>query len=73
MSSFRPLCRRYQTWLELFPVTTCFAHVKRDANAATHALARETVTYVIDKINWLVDVPPCIYGIVSRKIVVPMY
>jgi hypothetical protein len=46
-------------------------HVKRDANAATHGLAREAVTHVVDKV-WLEEVPPCIYGIISREIAVLM-
>jgi hypothetical protein len=72
MSSFGHFAEGIKHDLNFFQ-SSHVAHVKRDANATTHGLAREVVTHVIDKINWLEDVPPCIYGIVNREIIVPIY
>ena len=41
-------------------------HVKREANSATHTLAKEAVKGVIDHI-WMEEIPFCIFDIVTLK------
>jgi ribonuclease HI len=47
-------------------------HVKREANSAAHRLARATITHVVDSI-WMEEIPPQIYDIVIKELVVPMF
>jgi hypothetical protein len=47
-------------------------HVKHEANTAAHGLARAAVTHIVDSI-WIEEIPPQIYDIVIRELVVPMF
>jgi hypothetical protein len=38
-------------------------YIRRDANYATHSLAREAIVDV-----WVEEIPNCVYGIVSRSL-----
>lgn len=46
-------------------------HVRREANYATHTLAKSVVTQVID-VTWLEEIPPSIYDVVCREFVIPL-
>jgi len=47
-------------------------YVKREANSAAHGLVREAIIHIVDKI-WMEEIPPKIYDIVIKKLVVPMF
>jgi hypothetical protein len=55
------------------PNMSSFGHFVEGIKHGLSFFQSSHVTHVIDKINWLEDVPPCIYGIVNREIIVPMY
>jgi hypothetical protein len=43
-----------------------FVHIKRETNLATHGLAGETTTHVVD-FTWLEEILDVIYNIVCRE------
>jgi hypothetical protein len=47
--------------------TFSFVHVKREANLATHGLAWEATTHVVDFI-WMEEIPGVIYDIVCKEV-----
>jgi len=47
-------------------------HVKREVNFAAHGLARAAVTHIVYSI-WMEEIPPQIYDIVVRELVVSMF
>jgi hypothetical protein len=71
MSRYGHLVEGIKSSIQSFQMTN-LVQVKQEVNSTVHGLAWEVVTHNVDTI-WMEEIPPRIYNIVLRKLIVLMF